>query len=190
MKMKVFSCVMLLVLVVALAVAASPTGLKDSVVTLDATFDFSCTGSVSFNTGSSAHVAGTGQGTMVAVKSNTLHCTMKTNSALTMTIEADDDFVGTGTNTHTMNATWYVCFSSNGADWFRIVYSGSIPSGIKYINVDNLNAWNIIHGSLASYTPPVAIGVGYSRLRVTVDRNGWNDQADTYTATMTWNIAQ
>ena len=180
MKMKVFSCVLLAVLVVGgLAFAQSVTGSFsiNCVHTITATgdLDFDDPGSPARDPEHSGHVLCNGY----------VELTFELNCDCQVTFEADGEFTGAGGDS--MDATWYGIASYNGTAWFSTssgpvdpwytynLWDKSTPGGDVYdqTDVSYNNNWD---------------GVGYARVKVGVDRNGLGDRADSYYATMEWTV--
>jgi hypothetical protein len=184
MKMKVFSCVLLAVLAASALAVGATSGTYNSYVYLTCQYDVQVNGDLYF-TGTTAGVAGT---TGKVYCDSRLHFTLHTNCDIKITITADENFVGQNDPSHTMNAAWHMCLSDDDSTWYGVDFTAVPPTSHLITDWDS---WTVIEGSYPAYVFYVTQadtnnGVGYAMLKVSVDRSGWADPADTYKATMTY----
>ena len=180
MKMKVFSCVMLAVLVVGgLALGESETsGFSINCVhTITATgdLDFDNPGSPARDPEHSGHVLCDGY----------VELTFKLNCDCQVTFEADGKFTGAGGDS--MDATWYGIASYNRTDWFSTTAGGLLTNWWDYGDWDKSPPGDV-YDQTDVYYDNNWDGVGYARVKVGVERNGLGDRADSYYATIEWTV--
>lgn len=186
MKMKVFGCVLLAVLVVG-GLAFAGTDTWPSSFTLGCTWLVESDGNLDFSSAELANA--TDPEWHGEAFSDAVTITISLNCHLNISATASENFVGTA-HGDTMNALWYGIVSYDGTPgtW----YSSLDP--LVAATVGDITSWDKDEGGSGGpdpfyYPGSGCDGTGYLMIKVSVDRDGWHDWADTYTATMTLTIA-